>query len=109
MCTTKNTKQSRIRVGVVLSHGPVHPVVLSQHILVDMSVHSLPGPPCGERPPSPHVCVQDSVGKEIVIQVGGAFQGQSDVGEHGERVGPHHWGVHTLVLREGEGERRKRC
>ena len=73
VCAAQDAEEPRVQVGVVLCHGPVHPVVLAQHFLVDVGVHAFPRPPCREGAPAPHVGVQHSVGVEVVLQEGAAF------------------------------------
>ncbi len=79
-----NRQDTRVTVGVVLCLGRVDPVVLSQHIEVQLHEH-------GRQPRRSrltHEGVEDSKGKEVVAEVGGALERQDNVGQVGEGVGP---------------------
>jgi len=73
--TTKKTKNACVCVGVVLCNGRINPVVASEDILVDVSVHPFTRSASRKRPASTHVGVQDSIGEEVRVQETGALQG----------------------------------
>ena len=98
MGTAQEAEDARVRVGVVLSHGPIDPVILSQHILIDVGVHALARASRREGPPTSHVHVEDSISNEVVMQEGTALQCQSHMGQLRVWVGAHHWRTKALDL-----------
>ncbi len=101
MGATKQTEDTRVTVGVVLRLGRVHPVVLSQHVEVELCEHALPRTASREGAASAHEGVEDSEGKEVVVEVGGALERQDNVGQVGEGVGTDDRGTTAGYLWRG--------
>lgn len=99
MCTAKQAEYARVVVRMVLCLGGVDPVVLSQHVEVELCEHPFPRSSGREGASTAHQGVEDGKGKEILFQEGGALEGQDNVGEVGERVWSDHGGTAAGDLR----------